>query len=395
MPAFWPIIAKKSIAQDLSIPDNPGTSWSVLTFSLNHAIFKRSITTKPYKETLMSSQFSKTEQRQIEAIENFRNQNPKEAIIATHPGNFHADDVCAVATLKLLYPKALIIRSRYNAVLSLCTFRVDVGEKDNVKNGDFDHHQEGGAGKRTNGIQYASFGLVWSVYGLELCDHNKRMARFIDKILVQGVDGVDNGQALVQGKEEFQGARPFDLATALSNFNPNWDEEAEVDTCFMEAVDYAKSVIKRVIARNKAINAAQGYVRSSISTAIDPRIIVFERNCPWKGVIIKEAPDARFVVYPNDEGMWCVQAIPKEFGSFENRLDMPAHWAKTNGKSFADISGVRDAEFIHQKLFFCTAGSRKSAVKLAEMALQHNAKIKTAPATPADVQTLIEAYKKK
>ncbi len=322
----------------------------------------------------MSRAFSKTDQRLIQVIKQFRSKNPKEAIIATHPGNFHADDVCAVAALKLLYPKALVIRSRSDAVLSLCTFRVDVGGKDDAKNGDFDHHQEGGAGKRTNGIQYAAFGLVWSIYGLELCGGDKRMTRFIDKILVQGIDAVDNGQILIQGKEEFQGARPFDLAMALGNFNPNWDEEAEVETCFMEAVDFAKSVIKRVIARNHAINRAHNYVSDALVFAQDPRLIVLDRNCPWKSVVMREAPEALFVIYPNDEGMWCVQAIPKEFGSFENRLDLPAHWAKTNGKSFADICGVREAEFIHQKLFFCTAHTREAALELANLALQSESK---------------------
>lgn len=343
----------------------------------------------------MSHTLSEIDQRLIQAIKQFHDKNPKEAIIATHPGNFHADDVCAVAALKHLYPKALVIRSRSEAVLSLCSFRVDVGGKDNANTGDFDHHQEGGAGKRTNGIQYASFGLVWSVYGLELCGGDKRMARFIDKILVQGIDAVDNGQTLVETKKEFQGARPFDLGMTLGNLNPNWDEEAEMETCFMEAVAFAKTAIERVIARNQAINRAHSYVSDAVAFAQDPRLIVLDRNCPWKSVVIREAPEALFVIYPNDEGMWCVQAIPKKFGTFENRVSLPAHWAKTNGKSFADITGVKDAEFIHQKLFFCTAGSRKSAVKLAEMALQHNASIKTAPATPADVRTLVEAFKKK
>lgn len=322
----------------------------------------------------MCRPLTEIDRRVIENIKKFRNKHPKEAIIATHPGNFHADDVCAVATLKLVFPKALIIRSRSEAVLSLCTFRVDVGGKDNPQSGDFDHHQEDGAGKRTNGIYYAAFGLVWSVYGLKLCRGDKRMTRFIDKILVQGIDAIDNGLALVQGKEEFQGARPFDLAMALGNFNPNWDEEAEVDTCFMEAVDLAKSVIRRVIARNAAINRSQNYVRDAIAFAKDPRVIVFERNCPWKNVVMKEAPEAFFVIYPNDEGMWCVQAIPKEFGSFENRMDLPAHWSKTNGRTFADICGVPDADFIHQKLFFCSAYTRESALKLADLALQSESK---------------------
>jgi uncharacterized UPF0160 family protein len=317
----------------------------------------------------------------INQIEAFRKKNPKGVVIGTHPGSFHPDDACAVATLLLKFPGSLVVRTRSEAVLALCTFRVDVGGKYNPKTGDYDHHQEGGAGKRTNGIEYSSFGLVWSEYGAQVAG-DERVARFADKILVQTVDAIDNGQQLAIPNQNFQGARPYDISQFLSNLNPAWDEDAEVDTCFMEAVAMAKMTIKRIIERTQANNRAQSFVRRAVKNAADPRIIVLEKSCPWKGVIVKEVPNARFVVFPNDEGMWCVQAITARFGTFENRLNLPAHWAKTNGRSFADISGVADADFIHQKLFFCTAQSREGALKLAKLALEQEKPAQKPKPTP-------------
>ena len=46
--------------------------------------------------------------------------------IATHSGNFHADEVTAVAILKLIYPKAKVIRTRDEKKLNETNIRVDV-----------------------------------------------------------------------------------------------------------------------------------------------------------------------------------------------------------------------------------------------------------------------------
>src|SRR3712207_1683731 len=88
--------------------------------------------------------------------------------VATHPGNFHADDVFAVAVLSLAEGPLEIVRTRDAEALDAADARVDVGGKSDPETGDYDHHQRGGAGERPNGIRYASFGLVWKQYGTSL-----------------------------------------------------------------------------------------------------------------------------------------------------------------------------------------------------------------------------------
>ncbi len=66
--------------------------------------------------------------------------------VATHPGGFHADDVFAIAALRLVHGDLEVVRSRDPEVLAAADLRVDVGGRYAPATGDFDHHQRGGAG---------------------------------------------------------------------------------------------------------------------------------------------------------------------------------------------------------------------------------------------------------
>ena len=91
--------------------------------------------------------------------------------LVTHGGSFHTDDVFACATLQLYLEKQdikyEIFRTKDKSIIEGGDIVFDVGGKyDGEKY--FDHHQKETAGKRDNGILYASFGLIWKHYGPEL-----------------------------------------------------------------------------------------------------------------------------------------------------------------------------------------------------------------------------------
>src|SRR3954449_10407357 len=124
---------------------------------------------------------------------------------ATHSGGFHADDVFALAVLRIVHPGVEVVRSRDPEVLAAADFRVDVGGEDDPAGGDFDHHQRGGAGERPNGIRYASFGLVWRHVGVDVAG-SEEAAASVDERLVQGVDANDTGQTIMESLVD--GVRP-------------------------------------------------------------------------------------------------------------------------------------------------------------------------------------------
>jgi uncharacterized UPF0160 family protein len=291
--------------------------------------------------------------------------------VATHDGGFHADDVFAVAALRLLHPDLEVVRSRDRAVIDEADVRVDIGLRSDPATGDFDHHQREGAGKRANGVPFASFGLVWRQHGAALCGGDDRAAADVDRYLVQGVDAIDTGHSLTKPLND-DGIRPADVSDLVDAFNPAWDQDAtdaERATRFAHAVDWAADVLDRAIGRALAGARARGRVEAAIAEAADPRVVELDGSMPWHETVVTGAPDALYVVYTKGPADWRVQAVPRELGSFVNRKDLPAAWAGLQAAELAEVTGVEDAVFCHSARFLAVARSRAGIRELVRQAL--------------------------
>jgi uncharacterized UPF0160 family protein len=288
--------------------------------------------------------------------------------VATHPGNFHADDVFAIAVLGLVHGPLDVVRTRDVAAQDAADLRVDVGGRSDPATGDFDHHQKGGAGERPNGIRYASLGLVWRAHGEALAG-GPEAAAAIDERIVQGIDANDTGQTISQAL--IDDVRPMSVSGVVAAMNPLWDEHldpAEEEARFGEAVALATRILERELAGAAAFARAQRLVRDAIGRAADPRIIELDRNMPWRETVVTQAPEALYVMYPKTDG-WGMQAVPQELGAFANRRDLPAAWAGLSGDDLAAATGVPDAVFCHTARFYVAAGSREGITELARRAL--------------------------
>jgi uncharacterized UPF0160 family protein len=295
--------------------------------------------------------------------------------VATHPGNFHADDVFAIAALRLAAAAAAdgddamqVIRTRDAEAQAAADVRVDVGGRSDPATGDFDHHQKGGAGERDNGIRYASFGLVWRHVGAGLAGGDEAAAS-IDRRLVQGVDANDTGQTISQSL--IDDVRPMSVSGIIAALNPSWDEELTPepeDARFEQAVALATGILERELAGAAAFGRARDLVAAAIGRAADSRVIELDRNMPWRESVVDGAPDALFVIYPKSDG-WGLQAVPVAAGSFENRRSLPDAWRGLSGAELAQATGVQDAVFAHTAGFYASAGSREGIVALARLAI--------------------------
>lgn len=289
--------------------------------------------------------------------------------IGTHNGVFHADDVLAAAMLRLINPTAEIVRTRDEAKLAECQIVFDVGAKYDPATCRYDHHQRERAGTRPNGILYSSLGLVWKHHGLELCDGNEDVHCMVDEHLVQPVDALDNGQKMYEGVV-FADRLPYTISQALSSMNPNWYEEADFDAAFGQAVEVAQVILRREINSARGTVLAEEVAREAINSATDPRVIVLDRFCPWQNVVVPEAPQALFVLFPSETGDWRIQAIPPTLGSFEKRRSLPAAWAGLRADALAELTGVSDSIFCHAGLFIAGAQSKEGVLELARLALE-------------------------
>jgi len=283
--------------------------------------------------------------------------------IATHNGNFHADDVFSIAALKCIFPSFNLVRTRDLALISKADIVIDVGGEYNPDTGRFDHHQRGGGGERENGIPYSSFGLIWQKYGLAICQDNQDVANAVDTGLVSTIDAIDCGH--VEGVSQ-----GISLSQTISMFNPTWQEDTHFDASFDEAVDFASRVLTRFIASASGGINAKDIVAKAIENAEDPRVIVLEKYTPWKRTVHALSEEALYMVYPSNSGQWRIQTVPVEPGSFEDRKPLPKPWAGLSDKALKDVSGIDDAMFCHNGLFIAGAESFESTMKMASIALK-------------------------
>lgn len=283
--------------------------------------------------------------------------------VVTHNGNFHADDVFSVAALRSIFPSFKLIRTRDLDIIAKADIVLDVGGEYNPDTGRFDHHQRGGAGERSNGIPFSSFGLIWQKYGVEICQGNQEVAKSIDSGLVSTIDAIDCGH--VEGV-----ATGISLSQTISMFNPTWQEDSHFDECFDEAVEFASRVLARFIASANGGISAKGIVAKAIENAEDPRVIVLEKYTPWKTTVHNLSEDALYVVYPSQTGQWRIQTVPVELGSFEDRKSLPKPWAGLSDAELQAVTGIDDAMFCHNGLFIAGSESFESTMKMASIALQ-------------------------
>lgn len=287
----------------------------------------------------------------------------------THSGTMHADEIFATAILSLLLDNITIIR-------------VNEFIEDNINNvvvydvglGELDHHQQGGNGKRENGISYAACGLIWKKFGVEILQKIGVDKKYIedsftqiDKNLIQFIDANDNGMTpTIETDYKF-----VNLASIIAQFNPTWNGETDSDTRFLDAVRLAKVIVENTFKSEIAKLEAKSIVEDAIEKS-NESIMILERFMPWKEFVLDsvnpKAKDILFVVFPSNRGGYNVYAVPKEHGSFENRKCFPKEWSGLRNEKLQQVTGVETARFCHIACFICTSTTKEDAIKLAKLA---------------------------
>lgn len=296
----------------------------------------------------------------------------KKIKVCTHSGSFHSDDVFAAAVLELALKPAQLefTRTREEKVISESDYVFDVGGIYAEAKNRFDHHQRGGAGEREGGVPYASFGLVWKKFGEKIVGSAK-LAKLFDQTFVQYIDVMDSGVGEL--KPVFKNIYPYTIVGVIFSFLPTWREkEADLDQRFKNAVIFAKELILREVQVLKDEEEGKDLVRKIYQNTSGKRLILFEKSLPWAETLA-EFPEPLFVVEPSDEdgniGNWKVKTVRDNIFSFKNRKDLPATWAGRRDSELAEITGVSDATFCHNKLFIAVAKSKSGALALAKIAI--------------------------
>ena len=247
--------------------------------------------------------------------------------IATHNGIFHADEVTAIALLKLFKQEDIVVSRLEHGTKDFFDFDmiIDIGRKfDGVKY--FDHHQYKG-GK-------SSAGLVWEYLGVQ--EKYPKITK-----LVKMVD--DNDVGITK-------AKPFEYSSLIKCFNSHDDIYGkEQDERFEKAVEFAYTILASMKNNEEELQKAKHIVNNSFFFDSNRHIIELERYTRfWSNYINGETtPDIKAVVWEDEnEGKWKVKIPPKRAGSFE----LVAKPLKQDDAM----------EFVHQSGFFGVAKTREA-----------------------------------
>lgn len=268
---------------------------------------------------------------------------PNEAM--THAGRFHTDDVFSAALLKILNPHINI--ERRNAVPEGYQGLVfDLGD------GAYDHHGDR-ASFRVNGVQYASFGLLWKQYGCTLV--SEKEAKTFDASFIQPLDFQDNN-----------GGNNL-LCRAITQSNPKWDEEnANSDEAFLKAVEFAKYILENEIKSMHSTEHAEQIVLDCLRKSEDG-IVVLPIGMPWKALLIPE--DVYYVIYPSPRGGYNAQAVPVAVDSQQCKKPFPEMWRGKRAE-LDEITGVSGMIFCHSHGYLLAAETQEAAIEACRISIK-------------------------
>jgi uncharacterized UPF0160 family protein len=298
----------------------------------------------------------------------------KKIKVVTHSGDFHADDVFACATLSLWAEKngckLKIIRDRDPKIIEKADMVVDVGNVYNPDENKFDHHQKGGAGERENGIPYASFGLIWKKYGVEICK-TQGIADRIEKRLVLSIDARDNGKNILNTNE--LGIIDHRTSNMICDFNPTWQEDKKLSFKYFEkSLNFAKEILLREIAWAKALIDAERETMKIIKEQNEPEILILDENTDWHEAVSKNKK-IKLVIYPrNKKTEWSIQTGRDNLEDYNSdRVKFPKDWWGLRDENLIKISRIEGAVFCADGGWFAVVKTKEGAIEMAKRALQN------------------------
>ncbi len=312
------------------------------------------------------------------------NSNPQLLPYYTHAGKIHADEVAAYSTLYIAGVCDRFHRLRDISTIPSDGIVGDIGREYKPELNRFDHHQ--GWIFRSNGIPYATFGLVWKKFGVfavrkvleNLCIEEKAempedsiligIADRVDKRLVQGIDAHD-------ASSEYEliatcGGVPV-LANSLSdvvthlNFNVTdgghgMREDLRQDYSFQTIHGLMSAVIKSTIIGSYRVFVNRRRILDIMSYNND--IITLTEGIAWKEVVDLDFPSAKFIILPSNHpsNPYMLQAIPVKLGSREVKVTIERpEWF---------------TEFIHQGKWIAGSDSIRSLTQLALYSIEQSEK---------------------
>lgn len=309
--------------------------------------------------------------------------------IITHNGQFHADEVTAIAILNIVYNnKTTIHRTRNTNQINKANIVVDVGFTYNPTTNRFDHHQANFCKYFNNNantiVPLSSAGLVYLKYGKQMLktitkktispNTLNQLYNTIYHSFIKEIDAIDNG--ITSYTDGLCRTNVSSIINMMNNTNVYNEQQQLVQ--FNKAVTYVTTTMT-IIIKNKYNKLVQyNNDITNVQNAFDQRfdytssgeIIVMKMDCEnWYKCIMEcenklkltKNNNIKFIIYPNDSDSWRIKTIGKNFVS-RKLLMNKQHLLKQLNKPI-------DLTFIHEKLFIGGAKTLECVVEIGQLSL--------------------------
>lgn len=334
----------------------------------------------------------------------FENQNiKKEIILGTHSGKFHLDEVLATAILLNIYPNARLIRSRNQDELNKADIVYDVGGIYDPKTLRFDHHQR--SFKETFSTDYnvrlSSAGLVYRHFAKQLLEKyeiepkNEVIEEIYEEYFL-AIDAQDNG---IENPSKYQ-VRTLANTVSDSKFPLEPEEEAEIENFFPNLIiesEYKKIVDGKeeiILSKSRKFKYTLKFIMRDLKNYLKIKKLFYDelnsadqkiKNCNSQILIVEEdenisqniirilsekyKKEIYFVIYPSYDNTYRMYDIPKEKNSFESKIQLYEKWRGLRDHELQEISGFKNAQFVHASGFTGRASDLETAIKMCEISI--------------------------
>ena len=248
----------------------------------------------------------------------------------THAGFMHTDEIVGYVECKLAGVCDRVVRLTDITNIPDDGIVGDIGRVHDPSAGRFDHHQ--GLFRRPDtGIPYATAGMIWDWYGVDICQRileSKPSIREavaimmrVDETFIQGIDAHDASNEYDFSPDEAMfyalcgtgKVRVMTISNAVAAMNNEdvHDHDAQL-AAFYKAAEFMEILLI------SSIRAAAKFVetekRFSQIADITEDIIVLSEHVPWKEIVHENYPTAKFIIAPSGHpgNPWSLLAVPVE-----------------------------------------------------------------------------------
>jgi uncharacterized UPF0160 family protein len=240
---------------------------------------------------------------------------------------------------------------------------VDVG------GGEFDHHTTDD--RYPNGVPKSACGKV-----LEAVETNPRLVQALNNAGLYLVQAIDNGDPMAKERWIRHQTNHFSWVGLM---NPMFSEKYDHDVsneCFSKTLTMVEEVYRRLRASCIAMMESKSVLASCKRYLGGQLLELPQSNVQWRPYVIAKMHAVNAVMYPHDDGGWCVRMVPCSFSDYTPKRAFPKEWtseqnAIEGNTQIASMGYSLGIKFAHKSRHLAVFDTHAHAIAAADYVFRH------------------------